>query len=254
MIADSTAALRVLETSHPPTIYVPPADIAAGVLTPGGRRGRCASGRAWRPTSTSLRPRARGVDLPGPRRALRRAARPRRASTRARMDACCLDDERVQAQEGDFYGGWITADLVARSRAGRGRWAGEHATRVHRGRGGERPCSARRTRPRPRKKAQAQACATRRTSIVVGAGLAGLQAARSVVAAGKSVVVVEARGRVGGRTLNADVGGGKVVEVGGQWVGPTQDRLLALAEDLERRAPSRPTSTARASSTTRARS
>ena len=71
--------------------------------------------------------------------------------------------------------------------------------------------------------------------IVVGAGLAGLQAARSVVAAGHSVVVVEARDRVGGRTLNADVGGGKVVEVGGQWVGPTQDRLLALGQGAGRR-------------------
>ena len=68
---------------------------------------------------------------------------------------------------------------------------------------------------------------------VVGAGLAGLTAARDVVAAGASVVVLEARDRVGGRTLNEELGDGKVVEVGGQWIGPTQDRLAALARELE---------------------
>jgi monoamine oxidase len=44
--------------------------------------------------------------------------------------------------------------------------------------------------------------------------------------------VVEARERVGGRVLNEDIGGGKVVEVGAQWIGPTQDRLAALAREL----------------------
>jgi monoamine oxidase len=69
-------------------------------------------------------------------------------------------------------------------------------------------------------------------AVVVGAGLAGLSAARALRAAGRSVVVLEARDRVGGRTLNHDIGDGKVVEVGGQWVGPTQHRLLALAAEL----------------------
>jgi monoamine oxidase len=67
---------------------------------------------------------------------------------------------------------------------------------------------------------------------VVGAGLAGLTAARRLVDAGKEPVVVEARDRVGGRTLNHDIGEGKVVEVGGQWVGPTQRRMLALSQEL----------------------
>jgi len=67
---------------------------------------------------------------------------------------------------------------------------------------------------------------------VIGAGLAGLSAARVAAAAGASVVVVEARDRVGGRVLNEDIGGGNVVEVGGQWIGPTQDRLAAIASEL----------------------
>jgi monoamine oxidase len=69
--------------------------------------------------------------------------------------------------------------------------------------------------------------------IVVGAGLAGLMAARQLVAAGRGVLVIEARDRVGGRTANASIGAGKVTEMGGQWVGPTQDRVLALAQELE---------------------
>jgi monoamine oxidase len=68
--------------------------------------------------------------------------------------------------------------------------------------------------------------------VVIGAGLAGLSAARGAAAGGASVVVVEARDRVGGRILNEDIGGGNVVEVGGQWIGPTQDRLAALAREL----------------------
>jgi monoamine oxidase len=68
--------------------------------------------------------------------------------------------------------------------------------------------------------------------VVVGAGLAGLSAARELVAARRNVLVIEARDRVGGRTVNASIGAGRVVEMGGQWVGPTQDRLLALAGEL----------------------
>lgn len=67
---------------------------------------------------------------------------------------------------------------------------------------------------------------------IVGAGLAGLVAARRLVAAGKQPLVVEARERVGGRLLNEEIGDGKVVEVGGQWIGPTQERLAALAAEL----------------------
>jgi monoamine oxidase len=67
---------------------------------------------------------------------------------------------------------------------------------------------------------------------IVGGGLAGLTAALDLQAAGRVVVVLEARDRVGGRTLNADLGDGKVVELGGEWIGPTQDHIAALARDL----------------------
>ena len=67
---------------------------------------------------------------------------------------------------------------------------------------------------------------------MIGAGLAGLVAARQLEAAGRSALVLEARDRVGGRTLNMPLGDGKVSEIGGQWVGPTQDRVLALADEL----------------------
>src|SRR4051794_1363744 len=71
--------------------------------------------------------------------------------------------------------------------------------------------------------------------VIVGAGLAGLAAAREIQRAGATAVVLEARDRVGGRTLNEPIGEvhpGKVVEVGGQWIGPGQDRIAALAREL----------------------
>jgi monoamine oxidase len=81
--------------------------------------------------------------------------------------------------------------------------------------------------------------ATRQTSapsrtavVVVGAGFAGLSAARHLAAAGVDVVVLEARDRVGGRVVNKDLGDGEIVEAGGQYIGPTQDRMAALAREL----------------------
>ncbi len=68
--------------------------------------------------------------------------------------------------------------------------------------------------------------------VVVGAGFAGLTAAREIQRAGRSVVVLEARDRVGGRVWNHDLGGGVVSERGGTFVGATQDRLMALASSL----------------------
>ena len=123
VIADSTAALRVLETSHPPTIYVPPGDIASEALRPAGGRG---SSCEWKGA-------AHYFDVVGGPRVEARAgwayAAPveRYAALRdhvafypSRMDACWLDEERVLSQEGDFYGGWITADLEGPFKGGPG--------------------------------------------------------------------------------------------------------------------------------------
>ena len=68
--------------------------------------------------------------------------------------------------------------------------------------------------------------------VVVGGGLAGLSGARKLVGAGRTVAVLEARDRVGGRTLGGFLRNGVAVELGGQWVGPTQDVVLELIEEL----------------------
>jgi monoamine oxidase len=69
--------------------------------------------------------------------------------------------------------------------------------------------------------------------VVVGAGLAGLNAARVLQAADRSVVVLEARERVGGRVHGRTLSDGRtVVEVGGQWIGPGQHRMIRLTDEL----------------------
>jgi monoamine oxidase len=67
--------------------------------------------------------------------------------------------------------------------------------------------------------------------VVVGAGFAGLTAARRLVAQGLRVTVLEARPRVGGRTHTVELHG-TAVDLGGQWIGPGQDRIAALADEL----------------------
>ncbi len=68
--------------------------------------------------------------------------------------------------------------------------------------------------------------------VVVGAGLAGLSAARLLERAGVAVTVVEARDRVGGRTESGTTADGTRVEFGGQWLGPGQNRMYELVEEL----------------------
>ncbi|MCU0356821.1 MAG: flavin monoamine oxidase family protein [Cyclobacteriaceae bacterium] len=67
--------------------------------------------------------------------------------------------------------------------------------------------------------------------IIIGGGFSGLAAARSLHKAGKSFVLLEARDRVGGRTHTRYFDDGKYVDIGGQWIGPTQDRMYDLCRE-----------------------
>lgn len=68
-------------------------------------------------------------------------------------------------------------------------------------------------------------------ALVIGAGLSGLYAARSLQRAGLSVTVLEARDRVGGRVWSQRLAGGATIDLGGQWIGPGQKRMYALAQE-----------------------
>ena len=115
VIADSTNALRVLETSHPPTIYLPPADVRGDLLHESLARSTWCefkgSARYLDATVADRTVRAIAWTFPEPTAGYE-AIRGHVAFYPGRGDAAWMDDERVHAQEGDFYGGWITSDLV----------------------------------------------------------------------------------------------------------------------------------------------
>jgi uncharacterized protein (DUF427 family) len=113
-LVDTTAGWRVLETTHPPTYYLPASAFRPGALTPRPRRSVC----EWKGVAIyhsvtgggrTEADAAWGYPDPAPAYA---ALRDHVAVYAGRMDACFLDDERVVPQPGGFYGGWITADLV----------------------------------------------------------------------------------------------------------------------------------------------
>lgn len=121
-VADTTRALRVLETSHPPVFYLPPEDVDRDCLRSSARRtfcefkgmavylhlevdGRRSEDAAW--------------TYPDPVAAFE-ILRDHVAFYPSRVDECFVDGERVRAQEGDFYGGWITGEIVGPFKGGPG--------------------------------------------------------------------------------------------------------------------------------------
>jgi uncharacterized protein (DUF427 family) len=121
-IADTTDAVRVLETSHPPVYYLPPADVAMDYLEKTGRTTMCEfKGRAVYFSLTvgdrSVNQAAWGYPNPVDRY---EALTDHLAFYASKMDACYVDDETVRHQKGDFYGGWITDDVVGPFKGGPG--------------------------------------------------------------------------------------------------------------------------------------
>ena len=114
LLADTTTAWRVLETSHPPVYYIPREDILSGYLLP-------AQGGSW----CEWKGQAAYFDIVVGHKSARKGAwsYPRPAPSFAAikdhvafyaglMDRCLVDGEEVRPQPGGFYGGWITSDIV----------------------------------------------------------------------------------------------------------------------------------------------
>ncbi len=123
-IAETSAAYRVLETSHPPGVYLPRDAFIPGALRPAEGSSFC----EWKGQAAYLDLIGGGVTAP-------RAAWTYPSPTPAfaaiagyvslypgRVDACVLGDDPVEAQEGDFYGGWITPEIVGPFKGGPGTW------------------------------------------------------------------------------------------------------------------------------------
>jgi uncharacterized protein (DUF427 family) len=114
VVADTTAAFRVLETSHPPTYYLPQGAFAAGVLRPAAGGSLCEwKGRAiyFDLVAGGRRAERVGWCYPDPTPDFVRIAG-HVAVYAGPMDACYVGEERVRAQPGGYYGGWITDRIV----------------------------------------------------------------------------------------------------------------------------------------------
>ncbi|MBY8878229.1 DUF427 domain-containing protein [Actinacidiphila acidipaludis] len=114
VVADTRRALRVLETSHPPVFYLPPADVGDGLLVPSTRSTWCewkGAAAYWhlRVGDTTVPDAAWSYPEPSPGfEALRGYV----AFYPTKVDRCTVDGETVVPQPGDFYGGWITSAVT----------------------------------------------------------------------------------------------------------------------------------------------
>ncbi|WP_329019174.1 DUF427 domain-containing protein [Streptomyces sp. NBC_01601] len=121
-VADTRRALRVLEISHPPVFYLPPEDVRTDLLLPAQGSTWCEwKGRAvyWDlAIGPDVRMRA-AWSYPDPTAGYERLT-DHFAFYPTRVDRCTVDGEVVRAQEGDFYGGWVTAEIEGPLKGGPG--------------------------------------------------------------------------------------------------------------------------------------
>jgi len=122
VVAETRHALRVLETSQPPAFYFPPADVRLGLFTHTRHTTVC----EWKGIAHyyTIAVGGRRVEsaawfYPAPAPGYEVIAN-HVAFYPARVDACWVDGERAQAQEGDFYGGWITREVAGPFKGGPG--------------------------------------------------------------------------------------------------------------------------------------
>ena len=121
-IAETRNAMRVLETSHPPTYYIPPSDIRSEFFQHSQHRSLCEwKGRAvyWTLRVGDLESANAAWNYPEPTEPFA-PLRDHFAFYPGLVDACYVGDERVMAQEGDFYGGWITSNIRGPFKGGAG--------------------------------------------------------------------------------------------------------------------------------------
>lgn len=114
VVADSRSPIRTLETSHPPSWYLPPADVATDLLRASDRRSFCEwKGPAvyWHLIVDGETLRDVAWSYPDPTPAFV-SLRDHLAFYAAPLDRCTVDGEQVRPQPGGFYGGWITSDLA----------------------------------------------------------------------------------------------------------------------------------------------
>jgi uncharacterized protein (DUF427 family) len=122
IVADSTRALRLLETSHPPTYYIPRADVRPEFIYPNSSRSFCeykGEARYWDIQANGRRAAAAAWSYPAPSAAYVEL-QDYLAFYSQRVDACFVGDERVLPQQGSFYGGWITSNLTGPFKGGPG--------------------------------------------------------------------------------------------------------------------------------------
>ena len=124
VIAETTDAVRVLETSHPPVYYIPIAAFVPGVLVAARGTTFCEfKGEAeyWDVVSGNVVAARAGWSYPHPAPGYELLAN-RVAVYPGKMDSCTVNGEQVRAQEGDFYGGWITSRIVGPFKGALGTW------------------------------------------------------------------------------------------------------------------------------------